>query len=262
MTAQPSRLPVGLWALALGATGFVAGFFGPIALNPDANQGPLVGIFITGPGGALGGAILGAIFRILGVSATRSLKWLGSCCVLSGLGTLFFCLPEPAVLGYVIDAEVEQCAPPRESIDAALERWEEAVAHVTWYTPPRDWKQTAIRNVERAPGVVLTMNVTRRAAILEHRKPWNAGRRSASPWQASGTRESYYAQQAGASCAEYLATGRALYLPSTDSSSGPDQPARIWPPTDPTGFLSLMELGPVPAEYGRLLAGAMPPPAP
>jgi hypothetical protein len=42
--------PAELWALSLGIVGFAAGFFGPIALNPDANQGPLLGIFVTGPG--------------------------------------------------------------------------------------------------------------------------------------------------------------------------------------------------------------------
>jgi len=29
---------IGVWALALGAVGFASGFFGPIELNPDANQ--------------------------------------------------------------------------------------------------------------------------------------------------------------------------------------------------------------------------------
>jgi len=36
-------------AFVLGGIGFVAGFFGPILLTPEANQGPLLGIFITGP---------------------------------------------------------------------------------------------------------------------------------------------------------------------------------------------------------------------
>jgi hypothetical protein len=33
----------------LGGVGFLAGFIGPIILTPGANQGPLLGIFITGP---------------------------------------------------------------------------------------------------------------------------------------------------------------------------------------------------------------------
>lgn len=42
-----------------GLIGFVGGFFGPMLLAPDANQGPLLGLFITGPGGTLLGALIG-----------------------------------------------------------------------------------------------------------------------------------------------------------------------------------------------------------
>jgi hypothetical protein len=48
------------WALGLGALGFGLGFFGPILLTPEANQGPLLGIFITGPLGFLLGLLWGA----------------------------------------------------------------------------------------------------------------------------------------------------------------------------------------------------------
>lgn len=84
--------PVGLWPLTLGPVGFYAGFYGPLLLRPDANQGPLVGIFITGPGGVIGGLILGAIFRSLPISNAR--RWLAllAANVLLLLGTLLFCL--------------------------------------------------------------------------------------------------------------------------------------------------------------------------
>lgn len=49
-------------AVVLGSIGFVGGFFGPILLTPDANQGPLLGIFITGPLGFVLGGIAGLIF--------------------------------------------------------------------------------------------------------------------------------------------------------------------------------------------------------
>lgn len=52
---------VGYWALVVGAIGFVGGFFGPMIFVPGANQGPMLGIFITGPAGALIGAIGGFI---------------------------------------------------------------------------------------------------------------------------------------------------------------------------------------------------------
>jgi hypothetical protein len=51
-----------LGGLILGAIGFAAGFFGPIIFAPQANQGPLLGIFITGPLGFVLGLILGAIY--------------------------------------------------------------------------------------------------------------------------------------------------------------------------------------------------------
>jgi hypothetical protein len=49
-------------ALIVGGIGFCAGFFGPMVFAPDANQGPLLGIFITGPLGALLGAIGGVVY--------------------------------------------------------------------------------------------------------------------------------------------------------------------------------------------------------
>lgn len=48
-------------ALVTGAVGFSAGFFGPMIFVPGANQGPLLGIFITGPLGLMLGGVGGAI---------------------------------------------------------------------------------------------------------------------------------------------------------------------------------------------------------
>ncbi|GDY18327.1 hypothetical protein LBMAG55_16500 [Verrucomicrobiota bacterium] len=42
-----------LGASILGGIGFLGGFFGPMIFKPEANQGPLLGIFITGPLGAV-----------------------------------------------------------------------------------------------------------------------------------------------------------------------------------------------------------------
>jgi hypothetical protein len=38
-----------LGGMIVGGIGFAGGFFGPILLAPEANQGPLLGIFFTGP---------------------------------------------------------------------------------------------------------------------------------------------------------------------------------------------------------------------
>ncbi|HEY9181668.1 MAG TPA: hypothetical protein VIQ99_00625, partial [Gammaproteobacteria bacterium] len=206
------------FALALGVTGFVAGFFGPIALNPEANQGPLLGIFITGPLGALAGLALGTLFRFLPVTDAFRHRALALLCAALGIGTLYACLPEPAVRGHVIEAHLEACASPAQAFATSLAEWEDAVERVTWATPPANWKDTARRNVERDTGAVVTMRVTRRASIYEHRKPWNSGRKTAGPWVTVDEAERYYVGDAGTACAAYAARGRELYTPFSDST--------------------------------------------
>jgi hypothetical protein len=50
------------WVLATSFVGLIAGFFGPLLFLPGANQGPIVGIFFTGPLGAIAGLIGFRIF--------------------------------------------------------------------------------------------------------------------------------------------------------------------------------------------------------
>lgn len=52
-------------AIGLSGIAFLGGFIGPIILTPDANQGPLLGIFITGPLGFFAGAVLGNLYGFL-----------------------------------------------------------------------------------------------------------------------------------------------------------------------------------------------------
>ena len=53
------------YGFIVGIVSFAIGFFGPIIFMPDANQGPLLGIFITGPLGFVLGIILGIVFKII-----------------------------------------------------------------------------------------------------------------------------------------------------------------------------------------------------
>lgn len=48
------------FAAVIGGFSFAAGFFGPLIFTPQANQGPLLGIFITGPAGFVAGLLWGA----------------------------------------------------------------------------------------------------------------------------------------------------------------------------------------------------------
>jgi hypothetical protein len=157
------------------------------------------------------------------------------------------------VRGYVIDAQVESCAPPTRSLDEAADKWDQAVARVTWAAPTANWKEAAIANVRRDPGVVVALSISRKAAILRHRRPWDANRTSAGAWVAVAESKQYYADDEGPTCTPYLARPRQLYWPAVDPASDPTKPATVWPPTDTLGFLQLQRLEAVPQEYQRLL---------
>ena len=53
------------YGFAVGGICFLLGFVGPVILTPEANQGPLLGIFITGPLGFILGIIMGFIFSLM-----------------------------------------------------------------------------------------------------------------------------------------------------------------------------------------------------
>jgi hypothetical protein len=59
------------WAFALGGLGFAAGFFEPMVLDPSSGSGPLLGLFITGPGGFVLGLLVGAWRRWRGAGSKR-----------------------------------------------------------------------------------------------------------------------------------------------------------------------------------------------
>ena len=99
--------------LVLGGLWFLCGFFGPIFLAPDANQGPLLGIFFTGPLGVATGIAVGLIaaafstpFRLFG-AALAALALVGSGVV------LYASLPEDLYEGVIIDASIRGCGLPR-----------------------------------------------------------------------------------------------------------------------------------------------------
>jgi hypothetical protein len=56
--------PMLKWGAILGIIGFLCGFVGPVIFTPEANQGPLLGIFITGPLGFVLGLIVGFVLSL------------------------------------------------------------------------------------------------------------------------------------------------------------------------------------------------------
>jgi hypothetical protein len=55
------------WERIVGGVGLAAGVLGPALLQPDANQGPLLGVLLTGPLGFVLGALFGWLRAFLEV---------------------------------------------------------------------------------------------------------------------------------------------------------------------------------------------------
>ena len=230
------------WTIVLGAVGFVCGFVGPMVFSPDANQGPMLGLFVTGPGGALLGAILGLIVgavRLPGPIASKAL-------VVASIGLaavcLYYSMPSPKYYAKVLDVEIVGCGPPGTIKDRAMEYWDGQVARVTWASPRRGWKQDFDRMVEADPGVVLDVRVVRESTLYENRKPWNRGTFIARPWGTGDVPTQYFARFAGGSCDGYATGQRAVYL-----ATGED--AKLWPSEVLSNFLDLQVMQPLPTRF-------------
>lgn len=237
--------PAVLWPLTLGAVGFCAGFYGPIVFNPDANQGPLLGLFVTGPGGFLAGLLLGLLFRMLPVSNAQRWQALLAANALLLVGTLYFCLPLPAIHGYLIRGTLVRCQPPAELGAEGIRYWEGRIAAAPWAKVRDGWQRELPEMIAHEPGVVLTIDVQRESTVVRHRKPWNAGRIEALTWHAKSGQQRYFANYAGASCAEYSAALPMLFVPYGQYSSS-------WPPDDLPGLLHLARIERAAQRYRKM----------
>jgi hypothetical protein len=229
----------------LGVVGFSAGFFGPIALNPDANQGPLLGIFVTGPGGLLGGYVLGALFRALPIANVRRWQALLAANAALLLGTLYVCLPQPAPHGLLIQGTLARCQSPAEVAPEGIRYWQGRIAGAPWAKVRDGWQNELPDLIAREPGVVLTVNVERENTIVRHRKPWNDGTIDATGWRSSTETQRYFASYAGASCADYAIGLPVLFVGYGQSSSA-------WPPDDLPGMLHLARIERAAGQYLKM----------
>jgi len=236
------------WPLILGAIGFVCGFFGPIALNPDANQGPLVGIFLSGPAGVVLGLILAAICTALNVRTALRWQILATSGAILGLTTLVLCTPGPALRGYIVETQIRGCSSPADHAVSAIDYWKDRVAHVTWAAPRPGWQEDARERLSDGSAVVLEATLIRRRAVYESRRPWSLGKLSASGWSEIDQQQTYYANSHGGSCSSYAVGSTSTEFVAYDS---PDfiSNTQDWPPREPAAFLVLLSLEPVPSEY-------------
>jgi hypothetical protein len=187
-TAKDPKLRV--WPLALGAVGFVCGFFGPLVLSPDADNRPLIGLLIAGPGGAALGLGAGHLVRRLPLQPGARWELLGASCLCLAASVLYASMPEPKLCGEIIDAEVRGCTPP--AVDA-------------------------VQALASAPSVVLELHVLRRRGIYETQRPWNRGKLLAREWRTDDETQPYVARFTGESCEGYTNLSRRIFSPTREN---------------------------------------------
>lgn len=242
-TATSPRLK---WILIVGAAGFLAGFIGPMVFVPDANQGPLVGIFMSGPAGILLGLLLRGVCTLIKLPASTQwrLLYVTACFVI--LVTLLLVQPEPALRGYVYEGEVISCDSPEATEQAVIADWNERIAKVTWAQPRAGWQKDMHQVLRDAPGVVVSVQMSRKNAIRENRKPWNRGSQFASGWATQADETLFYDENG--SCDQYP-EGREFRGFQPYDLNGRIEPPTSWPPAKLIEVLGASPMVAVPEQW-------------
>lgn len=252
MSTEPpviTKPPGFLWIVLLGVVGFCAGFFGPLIFVPEANQGPLVGILITGPGGTVLGLLLWLLMKLLPLPGRRQWILLWVIATAGTLTTFYFVQPQPATRGYELELTLERTRSPGEAADDVIADWKIRIARVTWASPRAGWETQMRTSLAADPGRVLETVLLRQRTIKEHRKPWNRGRLFATPWAPVQEKKRYYLPPDAAILALTPSPVRLfLRYDSTARIRAPD----VWPPLEPAEFIGYSRLEAVPADYASL----------
>jgi len=232
-----------LWAIVLGLVGFLCGFIGPIILAPEANQGPLLGIFITGPVGAVLGAFLGVAIRIFGMSARANRVALIAASIILACGTFYYCIPRPRLLAGIVDVQILSC------VATATLKENTAVRLIATEASRPDPKSTSWgskfdRALANRSGMVINVRVLQAKQIFEKRAVWNRGDLVASPWASADRSGSYFLP--GLSGCEGHPGGSSTML----AVSGNTQ---VWPPYGIAEMLGVQVAEPVPVKYSALV---------
>jgi len=241
-TGQKSSSSVLLGGCLLGAVGFVAGFAGPLYFNAG-DQGPLLGIFLTGPAGFVLGLAVGAIVTYARLSATTAKAVFAAGALAVGVASVLVGIPAERYQADLVDATAVRCRPAADVAPKAVAVWDQRFReHSDWTVRP-GWKEDVPRMLATEPGVVITLQVHRSRQIFELGKPWRRGQLRAGPWntgQQSGSE--YFAHAGGGTCDGFELGRRKIYAVQVG-------PPPSTPPDVLHSFLGCPLLEEVPAKY-------------
>ncbi len=237
----------------LGGVSFAAGFFGPLILTPEANQGPLLGIFLTGPIGFVIGGALGAVYarfrvrrpgqRIRWQAVTAGLLLAGCCVAVAGLVYLNV-EPDDRRLGELVDGIMRTCTAPAQFADEVLKEWEKSIAINPQKAVSSSWREDVVRTLMGSDGYVATFGVQRKRDLYTGRKRSNYGSTYAAPWLEKEETVRYFVSRE--LCAMGADGKRSVYLADWPVWPSEDR----FPPDDASRLFSRMKtLRPVPPSY-------------
>jgi hypothetical protein len=234
-----------IWAIVLGLVGLISGILGPILFQPGANQGPLMGVFFTGPLGFIIGGILGALVSKYQLTQETHLFALGGASLITFILILVVSVLviEDRYLGVIIDAEILACETPDRPAKDRIVWWENRLNKYKDVTPPVGWKEKIDAKLNDAQGVVLEVQIYKKKIIFETRKPWNRGKKKIDLQSGDSKKtKSFYSTLKGNSCSNYPIGNRAQYFENNRMAAG-------LPPLDVPAFLGLTKFTNIPLEF-------------
>jgi hypothetical protein len=234
------------WCLILGVFGFLAGYVGPIILVPEANQGPLLGIFITGPGGALAGLILWILSKQMGWSLSTQWKAVYiSCAALLCSVVITALKPKPNWLGRIYELEIVNCQPISARLDSVLIDWQARTAAANWLPPRTGWEDEVRQIFREDTGSVVEVKIQDEKVVKSEKSAFkNETRISAFKITSAKSKNSFF--YFAVPCANLVAGTKGRYFVSSASMHIMADKNRPWPPKIPSDLLVLAPLRPVP----------------
>ena len=232
-----------LSGVLVGSVGFACGYAGPIYFDAG-DLGPLLGLFVTGPGGFIIGIVTAVLVSRTRLQSTGARGVLVATATVVGVTSLLLSIPESRYVADVMDATPISCRPASDVIPEAVGLWDRRLSEHTDWKSTRGWKDSVPGMAAAEPGIELTMQVHRHRRIDELLKPWNRGRLQPQPWRMGGDHWStvFFLHREGGTCLGFELGTRQSFAIAVGSPEGT-------PPNVLHFFFGLAAVGTVPANY-------------
>lgn len=213
----------------LGMTGVISGFYLPIILDPCANDGPLLGIFYTGPYAFVFGILVGLVLKIIRASKrTKIGVIIPSVLLIIGV-TASLSLPEDRPLPRRVSGEIVSRTNPLDRLDSRVLWWDQRIQEETRIHPPLGWKKKIGNQFAQEVGCLVGVNVQSSQRLYLRKRPWNS-RDTIVVEEKNNVLVEFYVQ--GCSCANMTQDSSISFEPQM-------KPDLVTPPASVANFLGV-----------------------